>query len=516
MKTSIIAVLVLCIASLRVLAQQPDRQQPVSSLAAPDDALQRWIVANAIAIRTIDPKAEDFSDLEPLMQAIGSARVVQLGEPSHGAGSAFAAKTRLIKFLHQRMGFDVVAWESGFYEVRLAQAALRGGEDPVLAAQRGIMTVWSNAAEAKPLFDYVKASQSTTRPIEMIGLDMNVSAPGVDERLAADLRTFVAAVRNSALRRDLAMLIDRANAASERLHAHAVAGERKWIDASKAGLVGKDLADALRIWEQDQGRKQRPTTADFDEFLAATDSLLQAVRANRTPFEEVHGTAEIAFMERAIENLRGRGRRIYEEDRPDSLPENVRTSQSWNLRDGLMADNLLWLMQHVYSGRKVIVWAHNAHVMNAYFAEDWNSVSTKPQSGGMKPAGVSVAERLKEDVYTIAVTTYEGEEAWANGQRRAAIMPAPEGSMESRLHKLGEPRLFLDLRSVRAEKQHPVRTTQSLRVSGYGQPSSEYGNDQVKDLTQAFDAIFYIDRMAPATALCKGRCTAGAPATSRE
>ena len=154
--------------------------------------------------------------------------------------------------------------------------------------------------------------------------------------------------------------------------------------------------------------------------------------------------------------------------------------------------------------------------MNAYFAEDWSSVHTKPQPGGMKPAGASVTERLKGSVYTIAVTTYEGEEAWANGQRRAPILPAPEGSIESRLHRLGEPQLFLDLRSARAEKQHPMRTTHSLRVSGYGQPSGKYGNDRVPDLTQAFDAIFYIDRMAPATALCQGRCTASAPSTNRE
>src|SRR5687767_14724300 len=100
------------------------RQRPNLQSTGPGagDASQTWIAGHAIAVRSIDPMDEDFSDLEPLNDAIGSARVVQLGEPSHGAGSSFAAKARLIKFLHQRLGFDLVAWESGLHDVRLAQA----------------------------------------------------------------------------------------------------------------------------------------------------------------------------------------------------------------------------------------------------------------------------------------------------------------------------------------------------------------------------------------------------------
>src|SRR5262245_42302903 len=100
-----------------------------SSAAQAAEPLQDWMAAHAVPIRSIDAKDEDFSDLEPLMNAIGSAHVVQMGEPSHGAGSAFAAKVRLIKFLHQRMGFDVLVWESGLYDVQLAQAAMRTPED---------------------------------------------------------------------------------------------------------------------------------------------------------------------------------------------------------------------------------------------------------------------------------------------------------------------------------------------------------------------------------------------------
>jgi erythromycin esterase len=64
-------------------------------------------------VATIDPAVKDFTDLEPLVNAIGDATIVQLGESSHGAGAAFSAKVRLIRFLHQRMGFDAVVWESG-------------------------------------------------------------------------------------------------------------------------------------------------------------------------------------------------------------------------------------------------------------------------------------------------------------------------------------------------------------------------------------------------------------------
>lgn len=66
------------------------------------------LAQRAVAVRSIDPGDEDFADLQPIARALRNARIVLLGEATHGDGGTFLAKSRLIKFLHQELGFDVL------------------------------------------------------------------------------------------------------------------------------------------------------------------------------------------------------------------------------------------------------------------------------------------------------------------------------------------------------------------------------------------------------------------------
>ena len=66
------------------------------------------------AVRSISPTDTDFRDLAFLKAEIGPARVVLLGEPTHGEGNVFEAKIRLLRYLREQMGFTTVAFESGF------------------------------------------------------------------------------------------------------------------------------------------------------------------------------------------------------------------------------------------------------------------------------------------------------------------------------------------------------------------------------------------------------------------
>jgi len=150
----------------KCLAPLPDPAEVARRIA--------WLSENAVPISTLSPHA-DPADLRPLMDAIGTARVVQLGEANHGDGATMEAKVRLIHFLHQEMGFDVLAWETGFFDCRGMDAGLRGSEPVADVASRCLYRTWWQAAEIESFLEEVRASWQTPRPLRIVGFDCRVS-----------------------------------------------------------------------------------------------------------------------------------------------------------------------------------------------------------------------------------------------------------------------------------------------------------------------------------------------------
>src|SRR5262249_40196051 len=135
---------------------------------------------------------DDFSDLEPFAKAVGDARIVMLGEATHGDGTTFEAKSRLVRFLHERMGFDVLAFEIGLYDMHKAWERLRGGEEGRTAVRCGLFAVWSTSEQVQPLIDYVGERARSGRPLELVGFDTQVSGSASREFLIDDFVTFLA------------------------------------------------------------------------------------------------------------------------------------------------------------------------------------------------------------------------------------------------------------------------------------------------------------------------------------
>jgi erythromycin esterase-like protein len=139
------------VAALALGCAAPHPGGPIASAAerAPvaTDPEVAWLQAHAIPLRATPPDPDDFADLEPLRETLGRARIVVLGEGSHGEGTTFAVKTRLVRFLHQRLGYDVLAFESGFYDCWKAWQRIEAGEDAAAAFRGAVSASGRRAAK---------------------------------------------------------------------------------------------------------------------------------------------------------------------------------------------------------------------------------------------------------------------------------------------------------------------------------------------------------------------------------
>src|SRR3546814_15312080 len=91
-----------------------------------EPSLRRYVKGHAVPIATIHPETTDFSDLEPIGKAVGDARIVMLGEQSHGDGATFLAKARLIRYLREKNGFNSRSSSTRLFQIGRASCRKRG------------------------------------------------------------------------------------------------------------------------------------------------------------------------------------------------------------------------------------------------------------------------------------------------------------------------------------------------------------------------------------------------------
>jgi len=150
-----------------------------------------WLREHAVQVRSTAPDDDDFTDLEPMLEALAGVRIVLLGEPSHGDGATFDAKTRLVRFLHQTLGFSVLAFESGLYDCDHVWRALREGVEVGEAIRLGIHDVWRDSRQARPLLRYLGDRAVSDHPLILSGFDCQVSGEASPRFLVDELGRFL-------------------------------------------------------------------------------------------------------------------------------------------------------------------------------------------------------------------------------------------------------------------------------------------------------------------------------------
>jgi erythromycin esterase len=401
------------------------------------------LAQNAVPIRSIEPLDEDFTDLEPLRDVMGSARVVLLGEQSHGDGATFLAKARLVRFLHQEMGFDVLAFESGFYECEVAGARMEAGEEADTAVRRCVFPVWAESAEFQPTVDYLEETRGWERPLRIAGFDSQMTGSASPDFLLADLRARTAEA--------------------------GVDFDWSAFEAILEALVDDRYRAGVRTVLPFPAEETR-TTLD-DALVTLARDLAESTLEDRSYWSQV------------IRSFAAHARAVWMTD------EGVTNWEYGAARDRQMADNLLWHLDHRHADRKVIVWAASFHTArNLHLIEMEGSDPPNPY-GEFRPLGDHLEAVLGPKMYSVGFIAFEGEwgTAWMQPQ------PVPRGepeTLEAILTDAGFELAFLDLRELDASTAW-LRSPITSRPLAYAPMTAPWG--------QVMDGILFTRQMTPST-----------------
>jgi erythromycin esterase-like protein len=157
---------------------------PTLALPQTPAPVRDWIKANAVPIAT--PEAgHGFEDLEPLRKTVGDARVVALGEATHGTREFFQLKHRMLEFLATQLGFTIFSIEANMPEAyRLNDYVLRGEGDPVRLIKGMYFWTW-DTQEVLAMVKWMREFNASGKGrVEFTGFDMQT--PNVALQIATD------------------------------------------------------------------------------------------------------------------------------------------------------------------------------------------------------------------------------------------------------------------------------------------------------------------------------------------
>jgi protein-L-isoaspartate(D-aspartate) O-methyltransferase len=371
-----------------------ERREPAPPPRRPA-AAPALVAAHAEAFASI----EDV-DLGPLLARIGDARVVLLGEATHGTSEFYAMRARITQELIRRKGFDVVAVEADWPDAARIDHYVRERDVPASewrAFARFPTWMWRNR-EVQTFVEWLR-EENRSRPregrVRFAGLDLYSLYNSIAEVLR---------------------YLDEADPRSAGLARERYACLTPWqTDPAAYGRAA--LSGAYRSCEHDVVRMLEALLGKYVE---------QGRRGDERFFDAVQNARLIADAETYY-------RIMY-----------YGSHESWNLRDRHMFQTLETLLTFCGPASRAVVWEHNSHVGDAR--------ATEMSARGELNVGELCRRRFGDAAYSVGFGTDHGTVAaashWDGPLEIKTVLPSVEKSYERLCHESGVPAFLLPLRST--------------------------------------------------------------------
>jgi erythromycin esterase len=415
------------------------------------DAARSWLTANAIRLKTIQA-GNGFDDMQPLKNVVGKARIVSLGEATHGPREFFQLKHRMLEFLVTEMGFNLFGIEATMPEsFDINEYVLTGKGDPAKALAGIYFWTW-DTEEVLDMIQWMRrynADPKHTRKVKFYGFDMQGAARAAKVTL----------------------------------------GYLRRVDPRKAEMAQADLAILANPYTEFEFTKLPK------EKKAATLETVKALVASFDSQKEDYVKRSSA-EEWAIARQHAR---ILEQNVETRSVEGVGFSQQ-AVRDRSMAENIRWILDHEGPTAKVVVWAHNGHVatMNRY---------------GMDWMGLHLRRMFNAEMVVFGFAFNQGgfqaiemPVGSGRGLRNFDVGPGPADSLEAMLASVGLQIAAIDLRKLPAVAAvtnwfNEPRSTRSIGAA-YGEQFA--ANFIAKESApKSYDALLFVEKTTAAIPIDK-------------
>jgi len=401
-------------------------------------------VCRPLAIGTPDAYDE-------VIDQIGDAPMVFLGEATHGTHEFYAIRQQITKRLIEEKGFRAIAIEGDWPDAARVDAYLRTGAGTARSALSQFRAfpnwMWGNE-DVLGFIDWLRAfnlrQSKSDRACGFYGLDLY------------SMYSSMEAVLEYLERQDPRA----AETARERFACFEPIGNNMEVYAMlvNAGSIQSCAPEILRVL--DELRQRRVAYAEKSPDYAFFDAE-----------QNVLATQAAESFYRAM--LRGD---------PDS----------WNVRDCYMFETFQRLRHHLGAETRFVVWAHNTHV------GDYSK--TEEEQHGFLNIGQLTRAKYADQVFLLGFGTYEGTvtaaTAWGGPPEVKEVPPASPGTYEDILHQVGAERLFVPMQRLRATPAASLFDGRPERAIGvvYNPAYEHLGNYFKANLAEQFDGYIYVDR----------------------